>query len=40
MIAPDLKDIYSEIDATLSRINVRIGSDLSVKDNGNDQRSE
>lgn len=40
MITPDLKDIYSEIDATLSRINVRIGPDLSVKDNAGDQKSE
>lgn len=40
MITPDLKEIYSEIDVALSRINVRIGSDLSVKDeNGSEQNN-
>lgn len=32
MIAPDLKDIYNEIDLTLSKVSVRLNSELSNKD--------
>lgn len=32
LIAPDLKDIYNEIDVTLSKVEVRLKSELSNKD--------
>ena len=31
MIVPDLKDIYNEIDATLSKVSVRLNSELTSK---------
>lgn len=41
MIAPDLKDIYNEIDATLSKVSVRLNSELtSKKTQQTDQKGE
>ncbi len=40
MIEPDLKDIYNEIDLTLSKVNVRLNSEISAKHSSTDADTE